>query len=79
MSSCRIRFKIIVTKEYVYLEQDYEFEQGQKVRWPENLARVGVGMWGKALNFLELRNAFFVFRFCVKTKMKACPAGQYFL
>jgi len=25
----------------------------------------------EALNFIELRNAFFVFRFCVKTKMKA--------
>ena len=42
------------------MEQDDEFEQSHKVRWPENLARAGVGMWVEALNFLD----FFVSFLC---------------
>jgi len=48
------------------------------VRWPENLARAGCGMWEEVLNFLDFpacRQAG-LFRFCVKTKMKARPAGH---
>lgn len=48
------KYKGVNSKGYAYLEYGVNIVQSQKVRWPENLARVGVGMWGEALNFLDL-------------------------
>ena len=41
-------------KVHMYLEYGVNVEQSQKVQWPENLVRIGLGMWGEAETSLRV-------------------------